>query len=83
MKTKLMIIALTFCSSLAVASDGTAPVPEPKKKMMKAPSTDKAQQVDEAVLGNGLSGVGTGGLGTRGTAPAKKPVRGVAPAPTK
>jgi hypothetical protein len=85
MKTKLMIIALTFCSSLAVAGDPTAaPQPAMKKKLMKpAPSSDKAQQVDETVLGNNLGSVGTGGLSTAGTAPAKKSVRGTAPAPTK
>ncbi|MDP3152793.1 MAG: hypothetical protein Q8N23_08990 [Archangium sp.] len=69
MKTKLMISALLFCSSLAVASD----VPEvpstrlAKKKMVKPsgpPTTDKAQQVEETVLG----GLGTG----ISTAPAKK-----------
>lgn len=81
MKTKLMIIALTFCSSLAVASDGTAPAPAAKKKLMKAPrAPDKEQQIDETVLGNGL---GTLGTSSASTAPAKKPVRGPAPAPTK
>ena len=82
MKTKLMIIALTFCSSLAVAGDGTAPAPVAKKKLMKAPRTpDKEQQIDETVLGNNLGGLGTSGLST--AAPAKKPVRGTVPAATK
>jgi hypothetical protein len=82
MKTKLMIIALTFCSSLALAGEPTA-APEAKKKLMKAPSSDKAQQVDETVLGNNLGSIGTTGLSTAGTAPAKKSVRGSAPALTK
>ena len=85
MKTKLMIIALTFCSSLALAGEPTA-APEPKKKMMKAPTSDKATSIDETVLGAGLGtslgSVGTGGLSTK-SAPAKKMVRGTAPAPTK
>ncbi len=82
MKTKLMISALLFCSSLALAADLTsAPAPtEPKKKMSKpAPTSDKAKQVDETVLGTGLGGLGTGGASTaptkvmrgRGTAPRK------------
>ena len=69
MKTTLMISALMFCSSLAVAADAPD-VPSTrlaKRKMVKPsgpPTTDKAQQVDETVLG----GLGTG----TSTAPAKK-----------
>ncbi len=87
MKTKLMIIALTFCSSLALAGEPTA-APEAKKKMMKAPTSDKATSIDETVLGTGLGSSSLGSVGTGGglstkTAPAKKMVRGTAPAPTK
>lgn len=86
MKTKLMIIALTFCSSLALAGEPTA-APEPKKKMMKAPTSDKATSIDETVLGTGLGSslgsVGTGGGLSTKSAPSKKMVRGTAPAPTK
>ena len=69
MKTKLMISALLFCSSLSFAADApsrAAPAPEKKKpsKMIAPASTDSAQKVDETVFG---------GLGTRGTgAPPQK-----------
>ena len=69
MKTTLMISALLFCSSLAVAADAPE-VPSTrvaKKKLVKPsdpPTTDKAQQVDETVPG----GLGTG----TSTAPAKR-----------
>jgi len=78
--TKLILTALMFCSSLALAAD--APSTAPKKKMSKlvAPSTESsAQKVDETVFG----GLGTGSLST--TAPKKSAAmpRGTAPAPRK
>ena len=69
MKTKLMISALLFCSSLSFAADApstSAPAPEKKKasKVIAPASADSsAQKVDEAVFG---------GLSTRGTAAPQK-----------
>ena len=70
----------TLFADMAMAYDALSP--EMKKKSMKAPTSDKATSIDETVLGSSL---GTGGLGTLSTksAPAKKMVRGTAPAPTK
>lgn len=83
MKTKLMISALLFCSSLSLAGElSTAPASTAaKKKMAKpapAPTTDKAQQIDETVLGTGLGTAGT----TTSSAPAKQ-LRGRGTAPQK
>jgi hypothetical protein len=76
MKTKLMITALMFCSSLSLAAEpGSAPAAstavakkKPAKPVMAPPTTDP--------------GTGLGSLGT-GTAPSTKVVRGRGPAPTK
>ena len=72
MKTKLMIGALLFCSSLAFAAEPSRPATAPStrvKPVKVVPTTSSDQQVDETVLGAGL---GTGSS----SAPSKKLRRG-------